>query len=171
MENTLFPNVDPDSITWTGPPPTIVTAQSLFYAGFAISSFAAFITMLGKSWVGQSLRNCTGSAADGHSDMQRKLDGLKRWYLPVAVGSLPVMLQLAMLLFGCAMGQYLWTINRTAAWVNIAFTLFGIASYTFFTLAAILYRDCPYQTPVSILIRALVGCLTRSDSASAHPVE
>jgi len=62
------------------------------------------------------------------------------------------MLQLALLLLGLALSLYLWTISRPIAWAIGAFTLFGIASYTFFTLAATLNYNCPYQTPPSILI-------------------
>jgi len=171
ISNTPFPDVDPSSITWTGLPPTTVTAQSLFHLGLAISVFAAFITMLGKYWVSKSLRNRRGSTADSHWDRQRKLDGLERWCFFTAMDGLPVVHQFAMFLFGCALSQYVWTINRTTAWVMIALTLFGVVSYTFFTLTAILYHDCPYKMPLSILIRALVGCLTRSYSAFAHPVE
>ena len=45
---SLFPDADPSSITWTGPPAEVVTVQSLLYAGLATSLFAAFLTMLGK---------------------------------------------------------------------------------------------------------------------------
>ncbi|KAF9643703.1 hypothetical protein BDM02DRAFT_3074152, partial [Thelephora ganbajun] len=50
MNNTLFPDADPSSTTWTGPPPKIVVVQSLLYASLATSFFAAFLAMLGKQW-------------------------------------------------------------------------------------------------------------------------
>ena len=171
MNGSLFPNVDPNSVSWTGPPPEIVTVQSLLYASLAISLFAAFLAMLGKQWVTRYLRNRGGSAAEKSRDRQRKLDGLEAWYFYLVVESLPVMLQLALLLLACALSLYLWTINRTVAGVILAFTTFGIVSYGLFTLAATLYYNCPYQTPPSIVTRAVVSYLTHSNAAFARALQ
>ena len=35
VNSSLFPDVNPGSIAWTGPPPGIVTAQALLYASLA----------------------------------------------------------------------------------------------------------------------------------------
>ncbi|KAF9643511.1 hypothetical protein BDM02DRAFT_3104311, partial [Thelephora ganbajun] len=147
MNNSLFPDEDPSSITWTGPPADIVTVQSLLYASLATSLFAAFLGMLGKQWVSRYLRNHGGSAVDKSRDRQQKLDGLKEWRFYLAIESLPVVLQLALLLLACALSLYLWTISRTVAGVIIAITLFGVTLYVFLTLAATIYYNCPYQTP------------------------
>ncbi|KAF9781579.1 hypothetical protein BJ322DRAFT_231757 [Thelephora terrestris] len=163
MNNTLFPDADPSSTTWTGPPPEIVNVQSLLYSSLATSLFAAFIAMLGKQWVNRYIRKQGGSAAEKSRDRQRKLDGSKDWYFQLVIESLPVMLQFALLLLGCALTLYLWTISQTVAGVILAFTLFGIASYAFFTLTATLHYDCPYQTPPSVLIRAIIRRLAQSD--------
>ncbi|KAF9781602.1 hypothetical protein BJ322DRAFT_232648 [Thelephora terrestris] len=165
MNNTLFPDADPSSTIWTGPPPEIVKVQSLLYSSLATSLFAAFIAMLGKQWVNRYIRKQGGSAAEKSRDRQRKLDGSKDWYFQLVIESLPVMLQFALLLLGGALTLYLWTISQMVAGVILAFTLFGIASYAFFTLTATFHYDCPYQTPPSILIRAVVRRLAQSDSA------
>jgi len=165
VNSSLFPDANPDSVTWSGPPPEIVTVQSLLYASLATSLFAAFIAMLGKQWVNRYLRNRGGSAADKSRDRQRKLDGFDKWHFHLVIESLPVMLQLALLLLGCALSRYLWTISRTVAGIVVAMTLFGLTSYIFFTLAATLYYNCPYQTPPSALIRAVTRYLAHSDAA------
>ena len=164
MNNSLFPDADPNSTTWTGPPPEIVTVQSLLYASLTTSLFAAFLAMLGKQWANRYLRNRGGSTADKSRDRQRKLDGFEEWHFHLAIESLPVMLQLALLLLGSALSKYLWTISRTVAGVVVAVTIFGVSSYIFLTLAATLYYNCPYQTPPSILIRTTVKFLTQSDA-------
>ena len=168
MNNSLFPDADPSSVAWTGPPPEIVTVQSILYASLATSLFAAFLAMLGKQWINRYIRNHGGSAADKSRDRQRKFDGLEKWKFYLAIESLPVILQLALLLLGCALSLYLWTINRTVAWVILIFTSFGVTSYVFFTLTATLYYNCPYQTPPSILIRILTRYLAHSGSAPAR---
>jgi len=168
MNNSLFPDADPNSITWIGPPPEIVTVQSLLYASLATSLFAAFLAMLGKQWVNRYLRNRGGSTADKSRDRQRKLDGFEKWHFRLVIESLPVMLQFALLLLGCALSRYLWTISRTVAGVTVAVTVFGVTSYISLSLAATLYYNCPYQTPPSILARRIIRYLTDSDAAFAR---
>ena len=167
MNNSLFPD-DPSSTAWSGPPPEIVTVQSLLCASLTTSLFAAFLAMLGKQWVNRHLRNRGGSAADKSRDRQRKLDGLEKWHFHFIIESLPVMLQLALLLLGCALSMYLWTTCRTVAGVIVAVTLFGVASYIFLTLAATVYYNCPYQTPPSILARALIKYLACDNDTFAR---
>ena len=168
VNGTLFPDADPNAVTWAGPPPGVVVVQSLLYASLATSLFASFLAMLGKQWINRYLRNRGGSAVDKSRNRQRKLDGLEGWRFYLVIEALPVMLQLALLLFGCALSRYLWTISLTVAGFVLAFTLFGVASYAFFTLTATLYYNCPYQTPPSILIRILTRSVSRSESTFAR---
>jgi len=168
VNGSLFPNADQNSITWTGPPSGIVTVQSLLYASLATSLFTSLLATLGKQWVNRYLRSRGGSAADKSRDRQRKLDGLNGWHFRLVIESLPVMLQLALLLLSCALSRYLWAINHTVAGVVLAFTLFGVISYVFFTLAAALSYDCPYQTPPSILARTSVRYVAQSNSTIAR---
>jgi len=170
MNNTLFSDVYPSLVDWGGPPRNIVIVQSLLYASLATSLFAAFLAMLGKQWVNRYLRNRGGSAADKSRDRQRKLDGHKKWYFYVAIESLPMVLQFALLLFGCALSLYLWTISQTVAWVIVAFTIAVATVYAFFTLAATLYYDCPYQTPFSVIILTLRRYLERRGTTLARSV-
>ena len=170
VNNSLFPDADPSTITWTGPPAEIITVQSLLYASLATSLFSAFLGMLGKQWVNRYIRNRGGSAADKSRDRQRKLDGLEKWHFHLTIESLPVMLQLALLLLASALSLYLWTISHPIAWVILGFTLFGVVLYIFFTLAAALHYNCPYQTPPSILIRALVGHMVHNGSIFSRPL-
>jgi len=169
MNNSLFPDADSSAIIWTGPPPEIVTVQCLLYASLATSLFAAFLAMLGKQWVNRFLRNHGGSVGDKSRDRQRKLDGFEKWHFYLVIESLPVMLQLALLLFGSALSRYLRAISRTVAGVTISFTVFGI-TYLFFTLAATMYYNCPYQTPLSTLTRTAIRYLTRGDAGFACSV-
>ena len=105
VHGSLFPDVDPNAITWTGPPSGIVIVQSvitphmitqsLLYTSLAISLFALFLVMLGKQWINRYIRSRGGSAADKNWDRQQKLDGLEEWHFYLVIESLPVMLQLA----------------------------------------------------------------------------
>ena len=103
--------------------------------------------MLGKQWVNRYIWSRGGSAADKSRDRQRKLDGFKKWHIHPSIESLPVMLQFALLLLGCALSLYLWIISRTVAGIVVAVTLLGATSYVFLTLVATFYYNRPCQTP------------------------
>jgi len=171
VNNSLFPDVDPNSVTWSKPPPEIVNVQSILYTSLATSLLAAFLAMLGKQWINRYIRNRGGSAAKKSRRRQRKLDGLKNWRFYLVIETIPVMLQLALLLLGGGLTVYLWKISFTVARVILTFTLFGAALYVLFTLAATVCRNCPYQTPPSIILRAFARYLARNGSSFARSVK
>jgi hypothetical protein len=113
-ETPVVPPVQED------PPSEIVTVTGLMYASLLISLLAAFIAMLGKQWLNRYLRNAGGSMIERCGDRQRKCDGLKKWPFHLFVESLPVMLQVALLLLACGLCRHMWTINPSVAYILIA---------------------------------------------------
>lgn len=67
------------------------------------------------------------------------------------------MLQLALLLLGCTISQYLLTISCTITEVAITTALFGAVACLCFTIAATLFYNCPYRTPGSLIMRSLTS--------------
>ena len=134
----------------------IVQVQAILYASLAASLLSAFLAMLGKQWLNQySSTDMRGTAIDRSQNRQRKLDGIVTWYFDYVMESLPLMLQVALLLLGCALSRYLWGINVTVASVVIGVTSSGIALYIFILLAGAASESCPYQTPGSHALRYL----------------
>jgi len=86
--------------------------------------------------------------------------------------SLPLMLQFALLLLGCALSRYLWEVNTTIASVVLGVTAFGVASYAFFVVAGAASASCPYQTPGAQFLRHILpltlSTLRSVPSASSH---
>jgi len=72
--------------------------------------------MLGKQWLNRYASvDMRGSAIERSQDRQRKLDGIVAWHFEHVLESLPLMLQVALLLLGCALFRYLWEINTVIA--------------------------------------------------------
>jgi len=95
-----------------------------------------------------------GAAIECGRDRQRKLNGIITWYFEYVMESLPLMLQAALLLLGCALCRYLWEINVTIASVVLCVTSFGVTFYSFIVAAGMASESCPYQTPGSRLLRS-----------------
>jgi len=122
----------------------------------AVSLFSASLTMFGKRWLNlYASVDMRGSAIERNQNRQRKLDGFVAWCFAGAVESLSFMLQIALLLFGCALSMYLWDINITVASLVITSIASGVIFYASIAVAGAVFMDCPYQTLGSQLLRSL----------------
>ena len=156
IDNTTFGNNVPALPHWTGPPRAIVQVQAMLYASLAISFFSAFLAMLGKQWLASyDSADVRGSIVERGQNRQRKLGGIVWWKFEYVMESLPLMLQAALLLFGCALSRYLWEVDHTTASVVIGVTSLGVIFYVFIIIAGAAYDSCPYQTPHSRILRHL----------------
>ena len=143
---------------WPGPDPVIVQVQSILYATLSATLLASFLAMLGKQWLNRYRQSEThGSAVDRSRVRERKLNGIEAWKFHLAMESLPLILQGALLLLGFALSRYLWEVNRSVSSVVIGFTSFGLLFYLLITMASALSFDCPFQTPFSVVIRFAIG--------------
>ena len=134
-------------------PNSVIRAQSILFASLAVTLFVAFIAVLGKQWILYYTRGSTwGSIIDRGKERQVKFVGLQRWGLHFIMESLPVMLQFALLLFGIGLVVYLWDLDLSAAEVTLAVTLIGCAFYACIAVVATIWKDCPFQTPLSIML-------------------
>ncbi|KAF9783437.1 hypothetical protein BJ322DRAFT_1070828 [Thelephora terrestris] len=154
IDNTTFGGEAPALPQWAGPPQSIVHVQCLLYASLFASLLAAFIAMLGKQWLSRyGSIDLRGSAIERSQDRQRKLNGINAWCLSHVLESLPLMLQAALLLMGCALSRYLWEVDTTVAAVVVGMTSCGVLFYLSVVIAGAASINCPYQTPASSLIR------------------
>ena len=162
IANSTFhqtPNLGVPPTGWTGPDPTIVNVQSLLYSSLAISLLAAFVAMLGKQWLNRySQVETHGSLIDRSRERQRKMTGMATWHFDLVMELLPLMLQFALLLLGCALSRYLFTIDRVVAGVAVGFTGFGLLFYLLIVSAATLSFNCPFQTPISLIVHSVIRC-------------
>ena len=158
MDNTTFGGDVPAVPQWTGPPHMIVDVQAILFASLAASLFSAFLAMLGKQWLNRyTSADMRGSAIERSQNRQQKLDGIVTWYFDHVMQSLPLMLQAALLLLGCALCRYLWEINTTVASVVIGVTSFGVLFYLFIIVAGAASVSCPYQTPGAHILRRILS--------------
>ena len=112
--------------------------------------------MLGKQWLNRyASTDMRGTAIERSQNRQRKLDGIVAWHFDYVMELLPLMLQAALLLLGCALSRYLWGINTTVAFVVIGVTSSGIIVCIIILLAGAAFESCPYQTLGSRALRYL----------------
>ena len=154
IDNTTFGNDPPTLPQWTGPPRMIAQVQAILFASLSVSLFSAFLAMLGKQWLNRYASiDMRGTAIERSQNRQRKLDGIVTWYFDHVMEALPLMLQIGLLLLGCALSQYLWGIDITVASVVLGITSLGITFYLLIIIAGAASESCPYQTPGARILR------------------
>jgi len=141
---------------WSGPDSTIIHIQTILYSSLSTSLLAAFVAMLGKQWLNRYTSVEHGSVIDRGRDRKCKMDGMVTWRFGLVMEFLPLMLQAALLLLGYALSNYLFSVNKVVASVIIGFTSFGLLFYLLISSAATLSYNCPFQTPLSLLLHLLV---------------
>ena len=157
IDNTTFGNDVPTLPQWTGPPRAIIQVQSILYASLAASLLSAFLAMLGKQWLNRyASTDMRGTVIERSQNRQRKLNGVVAWYFYHVMESLPLMLQTALLLLGCALSRYLWEVDTTVASVILGVTSFGVVFYLFIVVAGAASVSCPYQTPGAHVLRRIL---------------
>jgi len=171
LNRSVVPDEDPIAPPeWNDPPTEIITTSDLLYASLLMSLLAAFVAMLGKQWLSRYLRHTGGSMAERCGDRQRKFDGLEKWPFRFFIESLPVMLQIALLLLACGLSRYVWSVNTSVARVVISFTALGLLFYVGIVAAGMSSYECPFQTPASESLRYLRDSgITRRLLASLSP--
>ena len=110
--------------------------------------------MLGKQWLNHHGQNeISGSTVDRYRVRER----IETWRFHVVMESLPPIPQYALVLLEFAISRYLWGIDCSVSSVVIGFTCFGFLFHLLIVAASVLSFDCPFQTPVSLLIRFVIG--------------
>jgi len=162
MNSTAFGGEAPTVPERAGTPHTMVQVQTILVASFCVSLLSALLAMLGKQWLNRCAPvNVRGTIVERSRYRQRKLDGIANWYFDYVMESLPLMLQGALLLLGCALSRYLWEYNTTVASVVVGVTSFGVLFYLFIVIAGVASVNCPYQTPAADFLRHIPDALGR----------
>ncbi|KAJ7694021.1 hypothetical protein B0H16DRAFT_1351917, partial [Mycena metata] len=130
------------------PPRIIIIVQCSLYASLFTTLFVAFLAVLGKQWLKYyQAAGSRGTIEERGRERQRKLDGLVKWKFEAVIGAFPLLLQSAVLMFASAISGYLWTVHHSVAILVTFLTALGLASYNFLFVSAMIFPDCPFQTP------------------------
>ena len=103
-------------------------------------------------------------------DRQRKYEGLERWPFKLFIESLPVMLQVSLLLLACGLCRHMWSINVSVAYILITLTVLGVLFYLWIVYAGTSSYECPFQTPASDALHGLWRKIQPHTIPPAHPI-
>ncbi|KAG8791545.1 hypothetical protein FRC12_008874 [Ceratobasidium sp. 428] len=86
---------------------------------------------------------------------QRRRESLDRWMLPAMISLLPMLMPATLLVFFTGLIIFLWMLDLIIA-LTLTIRFVGIFIYCFgTTVVAVMYPNCPYQTPVATYLRSV----------------
>jgi hypothetical protein len=139
----------------------------LWFSSLILSLFAALLGILVKQWL---------HVYDKWSEREQYQDtvilryvyqeGFLRWNVPEFIGLLPVLLQIALLLFVIGLVAYMWTLNHAIAGVLTVLVTVMITIAITTIMLPLFFEDCPYKSPVGLVIGSLKSSYFGGSQAS-----
>ncbi|TFK93325.1 hypothetical protein K466DRAFT_450960, partial [Polyporus arcularius HHB13444] len=126
-------------------PASAVWLNSLRFSSLVFSFAAALLALFVKQWLYEGM--VPGTSPESARLRQYRFNGLLKWRVGTVVVVLPILLQLASILFLAGLLVLLWTLHNIVA--AIASVLVGLV-FTFvigFTLLPVFKSDCSYRSP------------------------
>ncbi|KAF8998834.1 hypothetical protein BDQ17DRAFT_1172809, partial [Cyathus striatus] len=92
------------------PPPTAIRVNIAWFLSLTLSLTTVLIGIICLQWLREYERYGNQPHKDALMLRQMRYDGLKMWYLPAIISSIPVLLQIALVLFFVGIIDQLWTL-------------------------------------------------------------
>ena len=121
--------------------------NTLWILSLLIALVTASLCILVKQWLHELL------AYETHDPMERlklrffREAGIERWKVFAISSSLPLLLQLALLLFFVGLAFFFHQLDAIVAWFTTGTAILWLASLLFAAVAPAFSSQCPYKTP------------------------
>ncbi|OJT11007.1 hypothetical protein TRAPUB_12461 [Trametes pubescens] len=124
-----------------------VWLNALWFSGLILSLASASVGIMVKQWLNEYNSGVSGTSRPIARVRQYRLQNLRTWRVEDIIGTIPILLQLALALFLAGILILLWTLHDTVA--AIASTLVGLLAVftTVTTLLPLVNHKCSYLTP------------------------
>lgn len=142
------------------PTPNSHLVNRLWYSSLALTLSSAVGAMVAKQWLSEYMTDLTFESRH-HASQERfqrearlrefRYDGLTRWHVPEFIGSLPIALHFALLLFWVGLIEYLWDLDLYSAILLLAITGTVFTSYVVSMILPSIFSGCPYKSPIAHL--------------------
>lgn len=147
--STLTPTTDLQPAPFS-PSSDAILVNQLFTGSLTCSLVAAFFAVLGKQWIAYYKKRGGGGVEKQRWEQLKRSMAAERWHLLGVLDTVvPVLLQIALLIFAIGLIVYLRTLSNEVAYVTVALVAVTVAAF-FFTVCVSLWDPyCPFQTPAS----------------------
>ncbi|KAH9053000.1 hypothetical protein EDB83DRAFT_1189560 [Lactarius deliciosus] len=147
--------VDPSLQISYVPPTSVVFINSVWFLSLVLSLTCAFMATLLQQWARRYIQIVQRKYAPLHYARVHEFfsGGAQKFGVSVFVESLPLILLLSVFLFFTGLVVFAFRSNHTVAYFTLSIVGICALSYIAFTLMPLFFYDCPYQTPLTPVIR------------------
>lgn len=133
------------------PSRTIIAVNILWFSSLILSLFTALFGIFAKQWLHVYSKWSEG-AKNRDTLVLRDFyqEGFHYWGVADIIGALPVLLQIALLLFTVGLVAYLWTMNSVVAGTLTSLVTIMVALVIVTIVLPLGYPKCPYKSPVGL---------------------
>lgn len=136
------------------PKPSAVHVNIMWFLSLCISLSCALAATLVQQWARRYLRLSQGQRAAQRRVRVRTylLEGIHLFHTRWIVENISLLMHAAIFLFFAGLVEFLYTINHEVAYVVLVAVSIFAATYIVLTSLPVLFRQCPFQTPLSSII-------------------
>ncbi|KAK7689230.1 hypothetical protein QCA50_007921 [Cerrena zonata] len=136
-----------------------VLINTLWLLSLIFALVTASLGILVKQWLHELMARDTQDPRQQVKLRFFREVGVQRWQIFEIASALPLLLQLALLLFFIGLSAFLHDLNPVVTWIVTGFMILWLIFYLFTTFAPAFSSQCPYKTPMlkGILQRIRVG--------------
>lgn len=133
------------------PAPSAVRFNALWFLSLAFSLACALSATLVQQWTRQYVQAVERHSAPRHRARIRSYlyEGIITFKMTAVVEAIPILLHISVFLFFAGLVEFLMTINQTIANITLVAVAVCGAVYILLTILPLMYRQCPYRTPLS----------------------
>ncbi|KAJ3557309.1 hypothetical protein NM688_g1543 [Phlebia brevispora] len=147
--NSSAPALPFQNVTSAFTPPAIaVPVNTLWVLSLTLSLLSAFFAIAVQQWLRQLRLPADIPARRAVELLALRADGLKTWQVPGIISFLPLLLQVAVVLFLIGLLILLRSLNATVAIVFGIVAVLGLMAFLVSTFIPLLSDRCPYRSPV-----------------------
>jgi hypothetical protein len=129
--------------------------NGLWFTSLTFSLATALLVVLTKQWLNHYTSSTSGTPQDRARLMHYRFVALEKWHVPAIIGTLPILLHIALLMFFVGLILFLFHIDQAIAYTTTAVTITVYAVYFFTAVLPVALADCPYKTPLSTVTSML----------------
>jgi hypothetical protein len=135
----------------SGPSTAVRWINCLFFVSLILSLAAAFFGILAKQWLREYMQwNLPmGAPRENVLVRQMRIEAWEAWNVDATIATIPVLLEVAMILFLAGIVILLWTLDDIVAIVVTVFTSLFLFAVSIFTVLPIFSKRCPYKSPTA----------------------
>ncbi|KAI0738698.1 hypothetical protein C8Q80DRAFT_1113622 [Daedaleopsis nitida] len=138
-----------------------VRINILWFSSLVLSLVSASIGILTKQWLREYISSTASSSRENARIRQLRQEGFVRWQIPLTIALLPILLQVAMVLFFAGLLDLLWSLHPAVAGVVTVLVTISLSFLVFTTFLPTIRSDCPYKSPQAMGIFLLAQAMIR----------